>query len=356
MSRRVARDGGWAIVALGALLAGAFLANFLHEIRTLDVVGPPLLALLLGLGLAAGVAGAGLVVLRSEMSVRDTWLVVGWTGGGFLLATTANALTVLIRVAEGRPPGEPQLGVLVGGGTGALAGALLGILHAQHAEAKRSAERSRESLRFLNSLLRHELLNGLTIVAGNASRLEGDLPPDAEAAADRCAVIEDRSEEMAELVRDLRPVARTFGGDESLEAVDLSAVLRERVESARKTFPDAEIAAEIPDGVTVRATDAVSHVFENLVVNAIEHNTGETARVRVTVDSTADPVVVTVADDGPGIPEAERETLFEADDDGGAHGVGLYIVGSLVEQFDGDVEVGESEMGGAAFTVTLPSA
>jgi len=348
-------NGGWAVVALGTLLGAGFVWNFLRELRRLDVVGPPVLALLLGLAVAAGVVAAGALVLRSDLSRPATWRVAAWAGGGLVLAAITNGLTVLIRVAEGRPLGEPQLPLLVGGSSGALAGALLGVLNAKLADAKRSAEHSRESLRFLNSLLRHELLNGLTIVSGNAARLRADCPLDEAEMAERTAVIEDRSEEMATLVRDLRPVARTFGGDEDLGAVDLSAILHDRVESARETFPAAEVEADVPDGVTVRATEALSHVFENLLVNAIEHNEGETARVWVSVDAGPETVRVTVADDGPGIPEGEREGLFEASSEG-AHGVGLYIVASLVEQFEGDVEVAESEAGGAAFTVTLPTA
>ena len=225
----------------------------------------------------------------------------------------------------------------------------------RHQFAKRSAERSRESLRFLNSLLRHELLNGLTIVRGHAAQLQADAAADETEIEERTAVIETRSEEMADLVRDLRPVARTFGGNEERQPIDLSKTLRERVESARVTFPEAESDAEIPEGVTVPATDAVSHVFENLLVNAVEHNEGDRARVKVEAETEVDTARVTVADDGPGISDAERETLFEPSE-GGAHGVGLSIVASLVEQFGGDLTVGESDMGGAAITVTLPTA
>jgi signal transduction histidine kinase len=66
--------------------------------------------------------------------------------------------------------------------------------------------------------------------------------------------------------------------------------------------------------------------------------------------------VAHVADDGPGIPEAERERVFESgvSSDGGGHG--LYVARTIVDTLDGDIRVEESELGGAAFVVELPLA
>ena len=69
-----------------------------------------------------------------------------------------------------------------------------------------------------------------------------------------------------------------------------------------------------------------------------------------------DEAVVRVADDGPGIPESERDRVFErgVSTDGG--GYGLYVAETVVERLGGDIYVEESDLGGAAFVVEVPLA
>jgi signal transduction histidine kinase len=75
-------------------------------------------------------------------------------------------------------------------------------------------------------------------------------------------------------------------------------------------------------------------------------------------------MVLTVADDGPGVPEGDRERVFErfvrlddarARDDGGA-GLGLAIVREIVSRHGGTITLGDAPGGGALFTVRLPTA
>jgi histidine kinase len=103
-------------------------------------------------------------------------------------------------------------------------------------------------------------------------------------------------------------------------------------------------------------------VLSNLLDNAVKYSS-RTARVDITIRREGDAVVTTVADSGPGIPEQEREHVFERFarlDTPGSHpagiGLGLHLARRLVEGMGGRICVEPSPHGGAAFSFTLPVA
>ena len=105
-------------------------------------------------------------------------------------------------------------------------------------------------------------------------------------------------------------------------------------------------------------TDRLEQVFFNLIENAVLHGGG---RVRVVLDRDGvDPagVLVHVDDDGDGIRPEDRDRVFDRfwhGEETATTGLGLYVVRGLVEAHGGTVTVGESDCGGARFTVQLPA-
>lgn len=105
---------------------------------------------------------------------------------------------------------------------------------------------------------------------------------------------------------------------------------------------------------------ALGQVVRNLVDNAARH---AGSRVDLAVREEAGRVTVTVDDDGPGIPPADRDRIFERfvrlDEararDAGGSGLGLAIVREVVTGHGGDVTAGSSPLGGARFVVRLPA-
>ena len=72
-----------------------------------------------------------------------------------------------------------------------------------------------------------------------------------------------------------------------------------------------------------------------------------------------DSVLVQIADNGPGIPDTEKETIFgkgETGLDSSGTGLGLYLVKTLVESYGGVIEIDDNEPVGAVFSVTVPKA
>jgi signal transduction histidine kinase len=99
--------------------------------------------------------------------------------------------------------------------------------------------------------------------------------------------------------------------------------------------------------------------LDNLVANALKF-TPRGGQVRVRVSRQNEETVFEIADSGPGIPQAEREAIFDRYKQGmrgraaGGAGLGLAIARGIAEAHHGSISVGSSEEGGAAFRIVLP--
>ncbi|GAA0910046.1 HAMP domain-containing sensor histidine kinase [Streptomyces thermoalcalitolerans] len=163
---------------------------------------------------------------------------------------------------------------------------------------------------------------------------------------------------LQDLAADLLLLARLDAGEQPQAVpLDLDDLVREEVARRTDALP-VHVTLETPvrvDGSRSR----LSRVLRNLLDNAQRHATGS---VTVTLHTEGATAVLRVADDGPGVPVAERERIFErfvrlddarTRDDGGA-GLGLAIVRDVVRRHGGDITVGEAPSGGALFEVRLP--
>jgi signal transduction histidine kinase len=241
--------------------------------------------------------------------------------------------------------------LIVSGGVGGLAGTAVGLFYTRAVREAAEARRARDSVGFLNRTLRHELLNSVNVIEGNAALL-AETVEDPEA-TDRVEAIRSQAETIDSLVGDLRPLARMVAGETAAEPTDLGATVEAAVETTRGSFPAVEITTDVP-AVDVAANDALERVFENILANAVEHNDADTPEIEVGATVESDTVTVRIADNGPGIPDDRMEAIFEADaaDEGG---FGLFFVRTTVETFDGAVRA-ENTPDGAAFVFELPRA
>jgi signal transduction histidine kinase len=95
------------------------------------------------------------------------------------------------------------------------------------------------------------------------------------------------------------------------------------------------------------------------LVNAVEHNDKEEPRVEVTVQEDEETATVRVADNGPGIPDEKKETVFDQGATGrtsGGVGFGLYYVEAMVSEYGGEVRVEDNTPEGTVFVMELPKA
>lgn len=181
---------------------------------------------------------------------------------------------------------------------------------------------------------------------------------DCETAAERAL---EANRRLGDVVTDLLDLARLDGvpvAIDDLPIVDLEEVVLDVVGSD----PDALVDTQAVLAGRVRGDrPLLARAVRNLVENARRHT-----RTRVAVGLTVrdGDVVLTVDDDGPGVPVGDRERVFERFvrlDDGrrrreGGTGIGLAIVKRVAEQHGGKVRVGVAPIGGARFELTLPLA
>lgn len=205
----------------------------------------------------------------------------------------------------------------------------------------------------------HELRTPLTAILGFAKTLERALPSlsseDAQAMVSRISA---NSEKLRKMLSDLLDVDRLSRG--SLEPnrlpTNLADLARKAVDGldlkGRTVEVDAPPLTASVDGVQVE------RILENLLRNAVKHTPDGTA-IRLQIFSRGGGVLITVEDDGPGVPDGLKELIFEPFRQGdGTHpsgtGIGLSLVSKFAQLHGGKAWVEDRPSGGACFIVSLP--
>lgn len=178
-----------------------------------------------------------------------------------------------------------------------------------------------------------------------------------------------QADRAARLVDDMLTMARLDRGIElDRRSVDLGAVLVAEGDRLRLRLPSVDLRVAVPDGPVPATVDAerLAQVVGNLVDNAARA-TGGRGTVVITLEDRGREVAVRVADDGPGIPPADRERVFDRlvrlevsrDARTGGAGLGLPIARGIAEAHGGTLRYGEAAggaaLGGAVFELALPT-
>ncbi len=237
--------------------------------------------------------------------------------------------------------------------------------HVEDALAAR--HRSETNLRQFVADASHELRNPLAAIRGYtelSQRASADLPDDTAHALGR---IDSESERMSALVEDLLLLARLDSQQPlDLQPTDVTEIVLNAVDDTRVAGADHTWELDLPSDALLARADAfrLHQVVANLLANARVHTPPGT-RVVTSLRREADQVVITVKDNGPGVPPEVRDTVFErftrADASrvrnagGSSTGLGLAIVAAVVAAHHGTVSL-ESVPGNTAFTIRIPAA
>jgi signal transduction histidine kinase len=203
----------------------------------------------------------------------------------------------------------------------------------------------------------HELRTPLTTVQATLSALHRHPDVPAEQRTEMLGDALDEQKRLVTLLDGLQALARGDAVLSDPEPVDLADVVAVATAEARGRHPGAEIDVTLPEEpVVVRGWEpGLRMLVGNLVVNAAHHGRGHVA---VALTGGAAPVL-TVDDDGPGIPEGDRERIFEPferlDESAGrsGSGLGLALVAQQAREHGASVSVGDSPLGGARFRVAF---
>jgi signal transduction histidine kinase len=349
-------QGGPAVVgAIGIALFLITLLNFFRELRQFGFGWPQVAAVLLGAWLSAVIVYGAIYLAGTEFTARQRWQVAAASLSGIGFVYFVMYFSVFVRLSIGLRFGGATLQLLASAHAGAVAGYLIGLFYVT---ARRDAQQAREvgqQLEFMHSILRHDVLNSMTVVRARAEHLDQQL---GDRHQDSLDAIRNQTESVIALSQRARATVDALAANADLtpEPVDLSAVLREEIATVRSTYDALSLSADVPDDVVVRADDMLSAVFGNLLSNAVQHNDTDEPRIHVTVRVGRESVVVRIRDNGPGVPDDEKAAVFEQGYSSSGGGFGLFFVRTMIDHYGGTIHIEDNQPRGSVFVVSLPRA
>ena len=220
------------------------------------------------------------------------------------------------------------------------------------------------SLQEFNGNAAHEFRTPLAMMQAQLELYEEMPHPDMDAeTAELLAMLKEQTERLSKLVKTLLEMSE-MNTIERAEAVELTALIEEVLADLSPMAEKRQISLlqEATGEVLLQGSDILLYrLLFNLVENAIRYNK-EGGAVRVSAEERADTVEILVQDTGSGIPEADRETVFQpffrVDKSRsrayGGVGLGLTLVRKIVELHGGTIRIAKSDAQGTTFAVTLP--
>jgi PAS domain S-box len=227
------------------------------------------------------------------------------------------------------------------------------IVGAQVMVQDASDRRQREGLiSVINRVLRHNVRNKLTVISGYAEILAGDSDDNVASKAEQITQATDR---LLDLTESARQIEQNRELSPELEQVDLAPLLDESIDELETRYPEAAITAEIPETAVATTLPRIETALWELLENAAVHG-GEEPTVSLGVTAADDQLRITISDEGPGLPEDERQVLTTGDEDPLVHGqgLGLWLTYWIITSLDGEISV-PKKSGGTTIEIRLPT-
>ncbi|WP_138005004.1 PAS domain-containing protein [Halalkalirubrum salinum] len=216
-----------------------------------------------------------------------------------------------------------------------------------------------QTLDVLNRVLRHNLRNALNAIDGYAELLE-TAEVDSETRQASVAAIRNQAESMrkiAEKTAEIRSIWDPGEDHRTWDRFDIGSV----AESYRYQYPDAVITPAVGDDgeIQVRNAELYKKALDEAVENAIVHTDQSPPEVTIAVhrDPDANQLRIRVADNGPGVPAVERETIESGEETPLTHGlgVGLWVMEWITTTLGGELLIANNEPNGSVVTFRLPA-
>lgn len=214
--------------------------------------------------------------------------------------------------------------------------------------------REREGLiSVINRVLRHNMRNKMGIITGYAEMLEERLSGED---AERATQIRETADQLLDLTESAQRIEEYRELSPDLEPVDVVAMVEDTASQLQVQYPEASVRIDAPDAALADTHERLKTALWEVLENAAKHG-GDPPAVEVEVTTGETHVVITVGDDGPGLPEMEREVLAANTETPLVHGdgLGLWLVHWIVTSLDGELETAVGDEG-TVVTVRLPKA
>jgi signal transduction histidine kinase len=221
-------------------------------------------------------------------------------------------------------------------------------------QSREELEQYNEQINVLDRMLRHNLNNQLNVVNLYAAQIKENTSDDSSRAATR---ILETCDAILTRVDKQRKITKMLSGDINRGSLDVVRLCEDSVSLLSEQYPEVQFDLDIPESAPAMTTHAIENAFIEVIENAILHNEKDTKRVEITVSQTNGWVIIDVIDNGPGIPEIERN-IFENDTDidplNHSQGIGLWLVYWTVELSEGEFRFVETEGTGTHVRILLP--
>ena len=218
-------------------------------------------------------------------------------------------------------------------------------------------ETQRDNLNLLNQVVRHDIRNDLQLIQAYAGMLaEADsLSETHQQYLSKVLKAADNAIDLTTSARDLSEVM--LQNDIETKPIQLPQTLEQQVDRLRSETQTAAITIDgsLP-AVDVMADELLDAVFRNLLKNAVQHNDKDIPEIVVSATRHGQQIVVKVADNGRGVSDKHKKEIFGHANQGlGSEGtgIGLHLVKTLVDRYDGNVWVEDNDPEGAIFCVEL---
>jgi PAS domain S-box-containing protein len=218
----------------------------------------------------------------------------------------------------------------------------------------------------LTGLIAHEVRQPLTAISARAGACRswlGHVPPDMDKANSAIALIEQYAHRASGVIESIRQMTRK--ATPTRASIDINDLINETATLLNSEIHRQRVLLKIDLGVGLRPVCGdriqLQQVIMNLMINGIEAMAGTDHQPRLlrlsTESNSSNTVLVTVTDNGPGLPLSNKSDLFEAffTTKPNGLGVGLTICRSIVETHGGQLWVNENTTSGATFKFTVPT-
>lgn len=235
-------------------------------------------------------------------------------------------------------------------------------LHEETEQLIEAEEQLAEAQKFsalgqLSASLAHEIKNPLSSIKGTAEILLDDYP-EGHPKREFVDILLKETARLNQTVEDVLRFSRGKKG-KAAQTEPLSEVVKRVSTLLDRHLRGKEISLQLK-GLDLAKDflidgSRISQVFLNILLNAIDA-VARQGKIRIEVMKTAGGYTVEVSDNGPGIPETEREKIFEPFVSGkeGGTGLGLVITRKIVTSYGGTITLEKSDLGGACFRIFLP--
>ncbi len=216
-------------------------------------------------------------------------------------------------------------------------------------------KKSEEREEFLYSLLRHDVRNKVNIIDGYLELFEEtDISEDQLEYLNKA---EDTTEKALYLIQKVRKLNMLTEKDLELYEVNLSSVINNVFSEYESQLKEKDIKTELKlCDCRVKANSFLDDLFFNLLEYSIKHS--DCDKIRVDCKNEEECMII-FEDDGRGIPDSVKGDIFQRgfkEGEEAGSGLGLYLVKEIVDIYGGQIEVMDSELGGARFVIRLDMA